>query len=104
MRLLKPRGDRSRLLLGANEGIYLLAKGRIRQHAFDAIPRDRLQNNPGVLRKFPQDRIKGAPHFVGSMVPRPTQIQGKLRQGIKPLDCRGQKTVYRMTDTSVLAY
>ena len=33
--------------------------------------------------------IKLPPHFVGGMIPRPAQIQGKLRQGIEPLDFRG---------------
>jgi hypothetical protein len=35
-----------------------------------------------VHRKLP-------PHFVGSVIPRPAHIQGKLRQGIEPLDFRG---------------
>jgi hypothetical protein len=31
------------------------------------VARDRLQDNPGVMRDFPQFGIKLPPHFVGSM-------------------------------------
>ena len=71
--------------------INVFAKNGIGQHALDLVARDRLQDNPGVVRDFPQFGIKLPPHFVGSVIPRPAHIQGKFRQGIEPLDFRGQK-------------
>ena len=53
---------------------------------------------------FPQFRIKLPPHFVGTMIPRRTHIQSKLRQGIKSLDFRGEKIVDRMADASLFAH
>jgi hypothetical protein len=38
------------------------------------------------------------------MIPRPAQIQGKLRQGIEPLDFRGQKVVHRVSDARLFAH
>ena len=45
------------------------------------------------MSDLPQLGIKLPPHFVGGMIPRPAQIQGKLRQGVEPLDFSGQKVV-----------
>ena len=56
--------------------------------------RDSLQDHPGIMCDGPQFRIKLPPHFVGSMIPRPAQIQGQLSQGIEPLNFRRQKAVY----------
>jgi hypothetical protein len=69
--------------------ISAFAKNGIGQHAFDLITRDGLQDNPGVMCNFPQFGIKVPPHLVGSVIPRPAHIQGKLRQGIEPVDFRG---------------
>src|SRR6202035_5771960 len=66
--------------------------------------RDRLQDNPGVLRELPQRRIELPPHCVGAMVPRGVQIQSQLREGIEPVNLRGQKAVYRVADTCVNAH
>jgi len=41
---------------------------------------------PGIMRDLPQFGIKLPSHFVGGMIPRPEQIQGKLSRGLKPLD------------------
>ena len=91
--LLKPRRRRRRVTLGSQQVINVLTISGIGQHAFDLVARDRLQDNPGVMRDFPQFGIKLPPHFVGSMIPRPAHIQGKLRQGIESFDFRGQKAV-----------
>ena len=99
MGLLKPRGRFRRLPPGLHQVIDLLAESGIGQHALDLVPRDRLQDNPGVMSEFPQFGIKLPPHFVGRMIPRPAHIQGKLGQGIEPLDFRGQKAVNRVADT-----
>ena len=102
--LLKPRGRLRRVMLGSQQVANVLAEGGIGQHAFELVPRDGLQDNPGVLREVPQRRIKLTPHFVSSMVPRPAHIQGQLRQGIESLNLRGQKAVYRVADTCLLAH
>ena len=89
MILLKPRRGFRRLPTGFDQPIYVFPENGISQHALNLIARDRLQDDPGILREFPQWRIKRAPHFVGAMVPRPAHVQGKLRQGLEPLDFRG---------------
>ena len=89
MVLLKPRGRLRRLPPGLHQVINVLAKNGIGQHSLDLVARDRLQDNPGVMRDFPQFGIKLPPHFVGRMIPRPAHIQGKLGQGIESLDFRG---------------
>ncbi len=99
MILLKPRGRLQRLAPGLHQAINVLAKNGIGQHTLDLVARDRLQDNPGVVRDFPEFGIKLPPHFVGSMIPRPAQIQGQLRQGIESIDFRGPKVVCR-TDCS----
>ena len=43
--------------------------------------------------------IELAPQVVGSVIPRPTHIQGQLGQGIESLDFRGQQAVSRVADT-----
>jgi hypothetical protein len=73
--------------------INCFAKNGIGQNGLDPVARDRLHDNPGVMRDFPQFGIKPAPHFVGGMIPRPAHIQGKLGKGIEPFDFRGQKIV-----------
>ena len=97
--LLKPRGRLRRLTSGLHKSIYLLAKCRVGQHVLELVPRDRLENNPGVLGEFPKSRIKLPPHVVGVMIPGPTHVQGKLGQGTESLDFRGQKTVHRVADS-----
>jgi hypothetical protein len=42
-----------------------------------------------MMSQFPQYGIKLPPHFVGSMIPRPAHIQGKLGKGIESIDFRG---------------
>ena len=56
------------------------------------------------MRDFPQFGIKLPPHFVGGVIPRPAHIQGEFRQGIEPLDFRGQKIVDGVGATAVLAH
>ena len=89
MILLKPRRGLRRHTFGSDELIDPLAEGGIGQPAFELVPRDRLQDGPGVIGEFPQRRIKLPPHFVGAMTPRPAHIQRQLRQVIDPLDVRG---------------
>jgi hypothetical protein len=89
MLLLKPRRPLRLLTPGMQHVLEVYSEGRIRQHTFELIPRDGLQNNPWVLREFPQDGIKRAPYLVGGMIPRPAKIQGQLSEGIETLDFRG---------------
>ena len=56
------------------------------------------------MRDFPQFGIKLPPHFVGGMIPRPAHIQGEFRQGIEPLDLRGQQVVDRVADAGFFAH
>jgi len=104
MTLLKPHRRLQRLPPFLHQAIDVFAKNGIGQHALDPIARDRLQNNPGVMRDLPQFGIELPPHFVGGMIPRPTHIQGQLRQGIESLDFRGQKVVYRVADAGLFAH
>ena len=76
MALLKPGRRLRSLTLGLQQVINVLAEGGIRQHSLELIARDRLQDNPGVLREFPQRGIKPAPDVIGGVIPRPAQIQG----------------------------
>ena len=89
MILLKPRGRFRRLPAGFDQAIYAFPENGIGQHALDLVPRDRLQDHPGVVRDLPQIGIELPPHFVGSVIPRPAHIQGEFRQGIEPFDFRG---------------
>ena len=66
MMLLKPRRRLGGVTRGSQQVIYVSAKNGIGQHAFDLVARDRLQDNPGVMRDFPQFEIKLPPHFVGA--------------------------------------
>jgi len=104
MLLLKPCGRLRRLTLCPQVVINVLTESRICQHMFELVPRDRLQDNPRILREVPQDGIKRAPHSVRGMVPRPAHVQGKLRQRIEPLDVRGKKAVYGVADACFFAH
>ena len=104
MILLKPRRLRQRLPPALHQAVDVFAKNGIGQHALDSVARNRLQNNPGVMRDLPQFGIKLPPHFVASMIPRPAHIQRQLRQGIESLDFHGQKAVNRVADTGLLAH
>ena len=104
MVLLKPCGPFRRLTLGSQVVINVLTESRICQHMFELVPRDRLQDNPRILREVPQGGIKRAPHCVGGMVPRPAHVQGELRQRIEPLDVRGKKAVYGVADACFFAH
>ena len=104
MVLLKPRRRLRRLPPGLHQVIDVLAEGGIGQHALELVARDRLQDDPGVMRDLPQCGIELPPHFVGGMIPRPAHIQGQLRQGIESLDFRGQKAVDRVADARLFAH
>ena len=104
MILLKPRWRLHRLPPALHQAINVLTKNGIGQQALDLVARDRLQDNPGVMRDFPQFGIKLPPYLVGSMIPRPAHIQGEFRQGIEPFDFRGQKVVDRVAEASSFAH
>ncbi len=89
MMLLKPRLRLRRVTLGSQKGRDVLTEGRIRQLALEFVPRDRLQDNPRVLRELPKLRIQQPPHFVAGMVPRRAHVQGELSERIDALDVRG---------------
>jgi hypothetical protein len=42
------------------------------------------------MRDFPQFKIELPPNLVGSMIPGPAHIQGKLRQRIETIDLGGE--------------
>src|SRR5208282_5897788 len=94
--LLKPCGSLRRLTLGLEQFVDVLTKSRIGEHALNLVARDRLQYNPGVLREFPQRGIERHPHTVGSMVPRPAQVQRKLCERIEPRKFCGSISVCRV--------
>ena len=98
MILLKPGGRTRRLPAGFHQAVHIFPKNGVGQYALNLVPRDRLQDDPGILRDLPQFGIKLAPHFVGRMIPRPAHVQRKLRQGIEALDFGGQKVVDRVAD------
>ncbi len=89
MLLLKPRGRLCCVTLSSQKIINALTESRIGNDALELVPRNRLQDNPSILSELPQYRIKGAPHSVRGMVPGLAHVQGKLYQGIEPLDFRG---------------
>ena len=89
MILLKPRRRFQCLTPGLNQSINVLPKSGIGQLTFNLIARGRLQDNPGILCDLPKLGIELPPHIVSGVIPRPAQIQGKLRQGIEPVDFSG---------------
>src|SRR5271166_4314199 len=65
--------------------VDVFAESRIGQVTPKLFPRDRLQDDPRVVRELPQHWVQLPPQLVGGVVPRQTQIQRKLGQRIKPL-------------------
>ncbi len=53
---------------------------------FDLFMGSGLQNYPGVIGDLPKFRIQLPPNFVGCVIPRPTQIQGEICEGIESLN------------------
>ena len=102
--LLKPGGRLRRLPAGFDQALDVVAESGIGQHALDLVARDRLQDDPGIMRGLPQCGIELPPHFVGGMIPRPMHIQGEFCQGIEPFDLAGKKVVDWVADTGVLAH
>ena len=86
MVLLKPRGRLAQIPCRLHQIVNTLTENGVAQHALDLVSRNRLQDYPGVVRELPQSGIKLSPHFVGSVIPRPTHIQGKLRERFLRLD------------------
>ena len=80
------------------------AEGRISEQVPDFLLGGCLQDITWMMRQVPQNRIQITPYFVGGMIPRPVQIQSKLRQQIKPIDFRGKEIVDRVTDTGLLIH
>jgi hypothetical protein len=93
--LLKPRGRLRRLPAGFDQPIDVFAKSGVGQHFVDLVTRCRLQDDPGVIRDLPQFGIKLPPNFVGSVVPRPSQIQSEFRQRIESVDSSGLVNIGR---------
>ena len=89
---------------GFDQAIYVFPKNGVGQDAFDLVARDRLQDDPGVMRALPQFWIKLPPHFVSGMIPRLAHIQGEFFQGIESFDFGTQETVYGMARTSLFAH
>ena len=66
------------LLAGAPRGVppdlhqivNIFSESGIGQNLLELLPRDRLQNDPGVMRELPQRRIQLPPHLVGGVLPR----------------------------------
>ncbi len=53
MVLLKPGGRFRRLAFGLQHLFHVVSEGRIGQRPFELVPRDSLQNNPGVMGQLP---------------------------------------------------
>ena len=65
MVLLKPGGRLRRVPPGLDQVVDVRAESGIGQHALELVPRDRLQDDPGVMREFPQRGIELPPDLVG---------------------------------------
>jgi hypothetical protein len=74
---------------GSQHVIRALTKGGIGQLALELLPGDRLQDNPRVLRQFPQGGIKLPPQGVGPVIPQAAHVQSQFRQDIESIDSRG---------------
>ena len=104
MLLLKPCGRLGGLTFGSQQVINILMQRGVGQDVLESIPRDRLQNHPRILGKFPEDRIKSAPQLVRRMVPCPAQVERKLRQRIKSVYFRRKKPMDREAAAFFLAH
>ncbi len=83
MILLKPCRHLRCSPCGFYQVIGCFAETRVRQSAFNLVPRDRLQDDPWVMRDLPQLRIRLPPHFIDGVTPRSMHIQGECRQRIE---------------------
>ena len=101
---LKPRGRFRRPPAVFDQVIYILPKSGIGQYAFDPVARDRLEDDPGIMRDRPKFRVKLSPHFVSGMIPRPVHIQGEFRQRIESFYFRRQEMVNRVDGALVFAH
>ena len=88
MILLKPSGRLRRLPAGFDQAIDVLPENGIGQHALDLVARDRLQDDPGVMRDLPQFGIKLPPHFVGRSDSTTSAYPGRVPPGNRTLRFR----------------
>ena len=71
-----------------DHALDVLAERGLGQQLFDPFARDRLQDDPRVVRAFPQFGIKAPPDLIGRVVPRPAHIERQLSQRVEALDLR----------------
>ena len=58
--------------------------------------RDRLKNDPGIMRQLPEHGIQLTPHGVGGMIPGRPHIEGQLGQGIESLHVSDKVAAWRV--------
>jgi len=101
---LKPRGRLRSLSAFLDQSVQVFAESRVNQHSLDLIPGDSLQDDPGIMRDFPQSGIKLSPNMIGGMIPGPAHVQSKFRQGIETVDFSGQEIIDRVAYTGLPAH
>ena len=67
--LLEPRRCLCGIAPGLHQVVQVLAESGVGQNTLEFLPRDRLQNAPGVMGELPQHRVELPPHLVGGMIP-----------------------------------
>jgi len=72
-----------------------------RLYTLELVPRDGLQDAPGVMGEFQKVRDQAASILRQPVIPRPAQIQGKLGQVIES-SLRGKKKCILVADTCLL--
>ena len=80
MVLLEPRGRGKMLTPLLKESLDPLPIGWSAEERLELRLGNRLQHDPGVVRRGPELRIEQRPELIGSVVPRSMQIQGELRE------------------------
>lgn len=83
---LIPRRSVRRVTPRLHERLDLRAEAGIGRHPLQPVSRHRLQDDPWIVRTFPQHGIQLPPHVIGAMIPRRTQIQRQLSQVLVSVD------------------
>src|SRR5665213_320102 len=92
MRLLKPRIGREEFAFVLKQSGQEFLKVWRCQKSLDLICRDRLKNDPWVLRGLPQIAVQCFPKHVCLVVPGPMQVQ---RQLIECVDAQSRRCLCR---------
>ena len=65
-----------------------LSEGGVGQELFDPVARHSLQDDPRVVRAFPEIGVESSPQAIGGVVPRPAHVQRQFCQRVEALDLR----------------